>query len=173
MKPRIAGGLVALIVLILDQASKLWLLYGVGIVDGERIPIAPFLNVVLMWNTGISYSLFSQTTAAGRWALLGVTIVITIVLAVWLWRGAGLVSALALGAIIGGALGNGYDRFAYGAVVDFCDFHIGGWHWYVFNVADTAIVLGVALLAYDGLIAERGGRGRQAGINSPRTSSNG
>jgi signal peptidase II len=173
MKPRIAGSFVALIVLILDQASKLWLLYGVGIADHERIEIAPFMNIVLLWNTGFSFSLFQQTTATGRWTLLGVTLLITVLLAVWLWRGAGLISALALGAIIGGALGNGYDRFAYGAVVDFCDFHVGGWHWYVFNVADTAIVLGVVLLAYESLIAERGGRGRAAGVDSARTSSSG
>jgi signal peptidase II len=169
MKPRISGALVALILLVLDQASKLWLLYGIGMVNGEVIKIAPFLNITLLWNPGISYSLFPQTTETGRWALLGVTVLVAIALAIWLWRSVGLVSALGLGAIIGGALGNGYDRFAYGAVVDFCDFHIGGWHWYVFNVADTAIVLGVALLAYDGLFAERGGRA----VHAPRTSSNG
>jgi signal peptidase II len=98
-------------------------------------------------------------------ALLGLTILAIVLLGVWLWRTTGQLGALALGAIIGGALGNGYDRFAYGAVVDFCDFHAFGWHWYVFNIADTAIVLGVAFLAYDSLFVER--RGRQVGVSSP------
>jgi len=155
MKPRLAGGRVALAILALDQASKLWLVDGLKMVEGQRIVLAPFFDIRLMWNTGISYSLFQQTTEGGRWALLAVTIAATALLGVWLWRVSGLTAALALGAIIGGALGNGYDRFAYGAVADFCDFHIQGWHWYVFNIADTAIVLGVVALAYDGLFAER------------------
>jgi signal peptidase II len=167
MTPRMAGALLALIVLVVDRASKLWLLDGLKMIEGQQIALAPFFNLHLLWNTGISYSLFPQSTASGRGALLAVTIVATMLLGLWLWRTSGRLPALALGAIIGGALGNGYDRFAYGAVADFCDFHIGGWHWYVFNVADTAIVLGVALLAYDGLFAEKRGRARQAGA-SPR-----
>jgi signal peptidase II len=161
------GGLVALIVLIADQASKLWLLYGLKLVEGQRIALAPFFDVYLMWNTGISYSLFPQATAAGRWALLAVTGAATILLAVWLWRVSGVVSAVALGAIIGGALGNGYDRLAYGAVADFCDFHMLGWHFYIFNIADTGITLGVALLAYDAIFAERRARAGRADANPP------
>ena len=167
MKPRWAGGLLALIVLAADQASKLYLLHGLKMVEGQRIALTPFFDLYLMGNTGISYSLFQQTTAAGRWALLGVTIVATILLSIWLWRISGLLSALALGAIIGGALGNGYDRFAYGAVVDFCDIHLLGWHFYVFNVADTGITLGVVLLLYDGLFAEKRQRARQTGVSAP------
>ena len=167
MKLRVAGALVALAVLIADQASKLWLIFGLKLVQGERILVAPFFDIHLMWNTGISYSLFPQATAAGRWALLGVTLAATTLLAVWLWRTPGRLGALALGAIIGGALGNGYDRLAYGAVADFCDFHVFGWHWYVFNVADAAIVLGVAVLAYDGVFAERRARGRPLDATQP------
>jgi signal peptidase II len=167
MRPRAAGGLLALVVLFADQASKLWLLYGLHMVEGQRIAVAPFFDIYLMWNTGISYSLFPQSTATGRWTLLGVTILATIFLAFWLWRAQGRLTALALGAIIGGALGNGYDRLAYGAVADFCDFHAFGWHWYVFNIADTAIALGVALLAYDSIFAERRARPRQAGASPP------
>ena len=159
MKPRILGGLVALIVLALDQASKLWLLYGLGMVEGERITITPFFDVHLMWNTGISLSLFPQSTVSGRWALLAVTAAATLLLALWLWRVGGRLAAVALGAIIGGALGNGYDRFTYGEVADFCDFHLWGWHPFVFNVADSAITIGVILLAYDGLFADRQARG--------------
>ncbi len=153
MKPRLAGGLIALAVFAADQASKLWLLDGLKMTEGERIAIASFFDVHLMWNTGISYSLFPQTTAGGRWALLGVTLLATLLLGAWLWRSTGLAAALALGAIIGGALGNAYDRFAYGAVADFCDLHAFGWHFYVFNLADTGITLGVLLLVYDGLLA--------------------
>jgi signal peptidase II len=160
MKPRLAGGLLALVVLAADQASKLWLLYGVGMVPQQLIAVTSFFNIYLLWNPGISYSLFPQATAVGRLALLAITLFATVLLGVWLWRTRGGVSALGLGAIIGGALGNGYDRFAYGAVADFCDFHIGGWHWYVFNIADTAIVLGVVALAYDGLFAERRAEGQ-------------
>jgi signal peptidase II len=167
MRPRAAGGLLALVVLFADQASKLWLLYGLHMAEGQRIAVAPFFDIYLMWNTGISYSLFPQSTATGRWILLGVTILATIFLAVWLWRAQARLTALALGAIIGGALGNGYDRLVYGAVADFCDFHAFGWHWYVFNIADTAIALGVALLAYDGVFAQRRTRARQAGASPP------
>jgi signal peptidase II len=158
MKPRLAGSLLALAVLVADQASKLWLLYGLGMVEGQLIKVTPFFNVYLLWNPGVSFSLFPQTTATGRFTLLALIIFATLLLGVWLWRTSGRLPALALGAIIGGALGNGYDHFAYGAVADFCDFHVNRWHWYVFNVADTAIVLGVAALAYDGLFAERAQR---------------
>ena len=167
MSPRFAGGLVALAVLAADQTSKLSLLYGLKMVEGQSIKIAPFFDIHLLWNPGISYSLFSQATAGGRRALLGFTIVAVLLLGLWLWRVSGRLAALALGAIIGGALGNGYDRLAYGAVADFCDFHIGNWHWYVFNIADTAIVLGVALLAYDGLFAEKRAPAGQAGASRP------
>jgi signal peptidase II len=167
MKPRVAGCLLALAVLAADQASKLWLLDGLKMVEGERITLTPFFDLYLRWNTGISYSLFQQATAGGRWALLAVTLFATILLGVWLWRTSGLVAALALGAIIGGALGNAYDRFAHGAVADFCDFHILGWRPFVFNIADTAITLGVLLLVYDGLLAS--GRGKPASARLERS----
>jgi signal peptidase II len=161
MTPRAAGALTALAVLVVDQTSKLWLLYGLKMVDHERIAVTPFFDIILAWNPGISYSLFPQSTEAGRWALLAVTAGATILLGFWLWRVASRLAALGLGTIIGGALGNGYDRLAYGAVFDFCDFHVLGWHWYVFNIADTAIVLGVAILAYDSLLADGGARKRE------------
>jgi signal peptidase II len=155
MRARTLGGLVALAVLIGDQASKLWLLYGLRMEDHERIALAPFLDFELLWNPGISFSLFQQGTATGRWILLGLTLAATALLGAWLWRVNSKLAGLALGAIVGGALGNGCDRFAYNAVVDFLDFHAFGHHWYVFNVADSAITLGVALLLYDSLAAGR------------------
>jgi signal peptidase II len=171
MKARALGGLMTLGVLFLDQASKLWLLYGLKMEDGEKIPVAPFLDLELLRNPGISFSLFRQETATGRWILLGLTLAATILLGAWLWRVRGKLPALALGAIVGGALGNGYDRFAYRSVVDFVDFHAFGYNFYVFNVADTAITLGVALLLFDSLVMERraappDGAGGQRGVVS-------
>jgi signal peptidase II len=158
MTPRAIGALAALAVLVADQASKLWLLDGLKMVDHERIVVTPFLDIYLVWNTGISYSLFTQSTEAGRWTLLAITAAATLLLGIWLWRVASRRVALGLGAIIGGALGNGVDRLAHGAVVDFFDFHLLGWSFYVFNLADTAITFGVVILAIDGLLADRGAR---------------
>jgi signal peptidase II len=158
MTPRAIGALAALAVLVADQASKLWLLDGLKMVDHERIVVTPFLDIYLVWNTGISYSLFTQSTEAGRWTLLAITAAATLLLGVWLWRVANRRVALGLGAIIGGALGNGVDRLAHGAVVDFFDFHLLGWSFYVFNLADTAITFGVVVLAIDGLLGDRGAR---------------
>lgn len=155
MKARVLGALVALAVLFVDQASKLWLLYGLKMEPHERMRVAPFLDFDLLWNPGISFSLFQQNTATGRWILLGLTLAATALLCLWLWRVANKLAAIALGAIVGGALGNGYDRFTYDGVVDFLDFHAFGVHFYVFNIADSAITLGVALLLYEGLIVDR------------------
>jgi signal peptidase II len=155
VRPRTLGAVAALAVLIADQASKFWVLYGLGMADHERIPVAPFLDFELLWNPGISFSLFPQGTATGRWILLALTLAATALLAGWLWRVNGRLAGLALGAIVGGALGNGHDRFAYNAVIDFLDFHAFGYHFYVFNIADSAITVGVALLLYDSLAVGR------------------
>ena len=155
MTPRALGGATALLVLALDQASKSWLLYGLQMHDFERIAVTPFLSIDLLWNTGVSFSLFPQGTAAGRWILLGLTVAATLLLGGWLWRVGSRLAAAGLGAIVGGAVGNGYDRFMHGAVVDFVDFHAFGYNWYVFNVADAAITLGVIALLGDSLLAGR------------------
>jgi signal peptidase II len=162
MTARALGGLTALAVLFFDQASKYWLLYILKMEDHERIPVTPFLDFRLLWNPGISFSLFQQGTAIGRWILLGLTFAAMILLCIWLWRVNGRLAGVALGAIVGGALGNGHDRFVYNAVVDFLDFHALGYNFYVFNLADSAITLGVALLLYDSLIVERRPRQRDA-----------
>ncbi len=155
MSSRALGGLAALIVLLIDHASKYWLLYGLKLQADERLAVAPFLDFVLRWNPGISFSLFQQDTPAGRWMLLGLTLAATILLSIWLWRVNSRLAAVGLGAIVGGALGNGFDRFVYGAVVDFLDFHAFGYHFYVFNLADSAITLGVVVLLLDSLLADR------------------
>jgi len=143
------GALIALIGLAVDQASKLWLLFGYGIEDNQPIEVLPFFDLVAVWNYGISYGLLQQDSNLGRWLLLAVTGLALAFLGFWMWRAQNRIAALSLGLIIGGALGNGIDRIAYGAVFDFAYFHIYGFSWYIFNMADVWIVAGVAGLLYD------------------------
>jgi signal peptidase II len=143
---RLLGAAVAIVALALDQGSKLWLLNGFDIASRQPVRVASFLDIVLAWNRGISYSLFTTDSSQGPWILLAVTLAATLLLVVWLWRTDQTVTAVALGLLIGGALGNAYDRFSYGAVVDFVYFHVGRFSWYVFNGADVAICIGVAVL---------------------------
>ena len=150
MQVRALGGAAIVGALALDQATK-FVVVRYFDAQGAAFGLTPFLDFTLRWNPGVSFSLFSQETPAGRWGLLAVTGAVTALLCVWLWRARSPVTALGLGAIIGGALGNGCDRFAYSAVVDFLDLHAFGRHFFVFNVADAAINLGVALLILDGL----------------------
>lgn len=154
MQVRALGGVAILGALALDQASKFAVVRYFDADSGAPFALAPFLDFTLRWNPGVSFSLFAQETAAGRWLLLAVTAAVTVGLGVWLWRARTLATGLGLGAIIGGALGNGYDRFAYGAVADFLDLHAFGWRFFVFNVADAAISVGVVLLILDGLFLQ-------------------
>lgn len=147
--------LIALIVLILDQASKLYLLFVVDLPLAQPIVIAPFLELITVWNRGISYGLFQQHTDLGRWFLIVFSGIAAFGLMIWLWRVNTTVLALSLAMIIGGAIGNMIDRIAYGAVFDFIHVHVGTFSWYVFNIADAAIVAGVIGLVYDSLILER------------------
>jgi signal peptidase II len=153
---RILGGVTLVAVFALDQASKFAILHGFGAAGQPPRFLTPFLNLALQLNRGISFSLFPQDTSVGIWLLLGFTLVATALLGVWLWFARAPLVGLGLGAIIGGALGNGCDRFAYGAVVDFLDLHAFGRHFFVFNVADAAINIGVALLIFDGLFGRSG-----------------
>jgi signal peptidase II len=149
--PRLWGILAALASLAIDQANKLWLIFGYDIAAHQPVRLTPFFDVILAKNPGISYSLLSAHGEGGRWALLALATAATALLAVWLWRARTLLTALGLGAIIGGALGNACDRLAYGYVADFYHFHVGGFSWYVFNLADVAICAGVALLLLEPL----------------------
>ena len=147
------GILAALAVLVLDQASKLWLLDVFDIGRRGAVRVTPFFDLVLAWNPGISFGWFQNEGQIAQIGLLAIKAVAVIVLSIWMARSRTLIATLALGLIIGGAIGNAIDRFAYGAVVDFALFHLqlGGntFNWYVFNLADTAIVVGVAALLYD------------------------
>ena len=142
----------------LDQASKLWLLKVFGLADEGVVKLMPFVDLVLTWNTGISYGWFQQEGPFGQWALLALKAVAVALLWIWLAKASFRLSAIALGLIIGGAIGNGIDRLIYGAVADFVLLHAetATWrfNWYVFNLADIAIVAGVAGLLYESLWGE-------------------
>lgn len=157
------GAVTAIGVFVADQLSKLWILLVVRLEDTGPWPILPFMDFVMVWNRGISYGLFQQSSDVGRWALIALSIAASVWLGLWLRRSARRVEALALGLIIGGALGNVIDRIAYGAVADFVHLHWGSFSWYVFNIADAAIVVGVAALLYDSVASEwRKGSGQSA-----------
>ena len=154
MTPSLRAGIVAaLAALALDQAAKSWLLYGFDLARRGAVVVTPFFALVLAWNTGVSYGWFQNEGPLGQAVLIGVKIVAVVVLAIWMARSQARIATIGLGLIIGGAIGNAIDRFAYGAVVDFALLHveIGGktYNWYVFNLADVAIVAGVAGLLYD------------------------
>jgi signal peptidase II len=142
-----------------DQALKLWLLFVVDLQSRGIVRLTPFLDLVLVWNKGISYGLFQQEGPFGQWALLALKTVAVALLLIWLARSASLLTALSLGLIVGGAVGNAVDRVAYGAVADFILFHLTtgsfSFRWYVFNLADAAIVAGVAGLLYDAFAGPR------------------
>jgi signal peptidase II len=152
--PRI-GFAVALITLVLDQASKLYTLFVYDLPVREPVELTPFLNLIVVWNRGISYGLFQQHTDLGRWILIVVSILASIGLSIWIRRTTARLLAASLGLIVGGAIGNVIDRLAYGAVFDFLQLHWGSWSWYVFNVADAAIVAGVVGLLYDSFVLEK------------------
>jgi signal peptidase II len=147
------GLVVAAIVCALDQAVKLWLTFGFDLANKGLVHLTPFLAFVLTWNPGISYGLFPQDTDFGRYTLLALKTGAVVILWVWLARAETKLTALSLGLIIGGAFGNAIDRLAYGAVMDFVLFHIDTetikFAWYVFNLADAAIVAGVIGLLYE------------------------
>jgi signal peptidase II len=154
--PLRAGLIAAIATLAIDQASKLWLLYVFDIGHRGTVQVTPFFDLVLAWNIGISFGWFQNDSQIAQIALMIVKAVAVIALAIWMARSRTLIATVALGLIIGGAIGNAIDRFAYGAVLDFALFHlrIGGkpFNWYVFNLADVAIVAGVTALLYDSFL---------------------
>ena len=143
---RALGAAVAVLAFAADQATKLWLLRGFDLPGRSPYALLPGVDLVMAWNRGVSYSLLTSDTALGRDLLIAATLAASAALAVWLWRSRTRLTCLALGLLIGGALGNLVDRVSYGAVVDFVFLHAGAFRWYVFNGADCAITAGVALL---------------------------
>jgi signal peptidase II len=154
--PLRSGIIAGLVTLVLDQASKLWLLYVLDIGQRGTVRVTPFFDLVLAWNIGISFGWLQNDNPLAQAALMAVKVLAVLALAIWMARSRTLMATIALGLIIGGAIGNGIDRLAYGAVVDFALFHVqigeNTFNWYVFNVADVAIVAGVMALLYDSFI---------------------
>jgi len=169
----IIGFSIALDVLILDQLSK-WLILEyvirkevqpnaspVGLIDWitnapARFPhtsveLLPFFNLTMVWNEGVSFGMMS---GIGIWLLVGLSLLITVLFSFWLTRAQGWLQAISLSLVIGGAIGNVIDRLRFGAVADFFDFHVMGWHYPAFNIADCGIVVGIALLVFDGIFLE-------------------
>lgn len=148
------GIYLAVFVTMVDQGTKIWILNGV-LKDVTFVKINSFLNFNLSWNTGVTFGLFADYATWMPYVLIGVTLLILVFLINWLRRAETLYASLGLGLVMGGAVGNVIDRFRYGSVVDFIDFHIGDYHWYNFNVADSAIVLGVGFLLLENLLDTR------------------
>ncbi|MGI9413387.1 MAG: signal peptidase II [Hyphomicrobiales bacterium] len=143
------GAVIAAAAFAIDQLHKWWMLYVYDIGAREAVTITRFFDLVMVWNTGISYGLFPQDSDLGRYVLLAIMLTAVTCLILWLAVCDGKLAAAALGLVIGGALGNVTDRMVYGKVADFFSFHAFGFHWYVFNLADVAIVAGVGVLLYD------------------------
>jgi signal peptidase II len=137
---------------------KLWLIFGFDLPARQPVTLSPFVDLVLAWNPGISYGLFQQQGPFGQWALVALKAIAVALLLIWLARAGNRMTALALGLIIGGAIGNAVDRLHWPGVMDFVLLHltVGGarYNWYVFNLADAAIVAGVVGLLYESLLGE-------------------
>jgi len=156
------GLVVAVVVLVMDQTHKLWSIFILGMTPGDRFALLPFLDVVYVINSGISYGLFAMNSVSGQLLLSMFALLVAGGLTLWLFkvRHSRLV-AVAIGLVIGGAAGNGIDRLHLGGVADFFSLHAFGYYWYVFNIADVAIVAGVIGLLYDSLIVSRNGAANQ------------
>ncbi len=153
--PRRAALWTLVAVLITDQLTKYWIVH-VLMQPPRVIPLTPFFNLVMAWNRGISFGMLSDQGEWTRWVLPALAVIIVGGLLVWLWRTTSRWTAPALGLICGGALGNLVDRMVYnGAVADFLDVHVAGYHWPAFNVADSAITIGAALLIGESLFQGR------------------
>jgi signal peptidase II len=143
---------------VLDQAHKWWMILGYRIAEKGKVVVTPFLDFVYVLNRGVSYGMFTQGDTRGQYMLTAFAVVACIGLAVWLARGVdNKLLAGSVGLIIGGALGNALDRILLGGVADFFSLHAFGFYWYVFNIADVAIVAGVVGLLYDSYLSSRTG----------------
>nr|WP_068318874.1 signal peptidase II [Pseudovibrio hongkongensis] len=142
--------------LVLDQLIKYWIVHVHEFGAFGLTPVLPFLDLVLVWNKGISYGLFQQESLMGQIFLAGFTVAASIALWLWSVRSTSRIELWALALILGGALGNGVDRVVYGKVVDYIYFHVGTFSWYVFNLADVLIVVGAAIMVFESIILGKG-----------------
>lgn len=145
---------IALAVAALDQALKVWML--ALVFNPPRVlAVTPFFNLAPAWNRGVSFGFLAHGSEWAPWLLAGLAVAIAVFLLRWLSRAETTWVAVALGLVLGGAVGNAIDRVRFGAVVDFLDFHAFGWHFWAFNLADSAITVGAAGLVLTSLVAER------------------
>lgn len=152
-RPMRLGLMTALIVLILDQASKWYML--IAVMQPPRvIPVLPFFNLVSGWNRGVSFGMFASDSPYSGWILSALAIAIVIFLINWLRKSSRWHESVAIGLIIGGALGNVVDRGVHGAVFDFLDVFVGRYHWPAFNIADSGIAVGAVILVLDSVFAK-------------------
>tara|TARA_B100000029_G_scaffold223147_1_gene221072 strand:- start:3602 stop:4078 length:477 start_codon:yes stop_codon:yes gene_type:complete len=150
------GSGIAAVIFVCDRFTK-WLVLDVWSLGDRIYEVAPFFNIVTVWNTGVSFGMLQSQSPTTPLLLSGLALAIVVALFVWLRRAENRLMAFSLGLVIGGAIGNTFDRLMFGAVFDFLDFHVWGYHWPAFNVADTAIIVGVIALLYDGLVRPRQG----------------
>lgn len=151
------GLLIAFIIIVLDQVSKWWML--IEVMQPPRIIIiTPFFNLVSGWNRGVSFGMFSSSESWSGWVLSLLALGIVGFLLNWLRKAESTRYAVSIGLIIGGALGNVADRMMHGAVFDFLDFHVSGYHWPAFNVADSGITVGAVILVLDSLLTKQENR---------------
>lgn len=150
-------------VLLLDQLSK-WVILTQVMQPPRVIEVTGFFNLVLTYNTGVSFGLFQGDAAWQPYVLVALNVAVACGLLVWLYRQPLGLLPWAVGLVVGGALGNAIDRLYMPGVVDFLDFHLAGWHWPAFNIADSAIVCGVVLIIADGLFQPGRKGNKEAGI---------
>jgi lipoprotein signal peptidase len=149
------GAISALVVLAADQASKYWVLHILDLPDLRQVVLLPVLNLTMVWNQGVTFGLLNGLGSWSHLVLAAVALCVVGALFFWLRRADSVLAAVSIGAIAGGAVGNVIDRLRFGAVVDFIHAHIGDLSWYVFNVADAAIVCGVAALIIESQFRRR------------------
>ena len=142
------GGAVAAVIMIADQITKS-IAHANLFVKPQIIAVTGFFTLVPVWNRGVSFGMFADGSDVTRWLLTGFAGIVSMALIIWMSRGGSRLLVLSLSLIIGGAIGNIIDRIRYGAVIDFVDLHVGGYHWPAFNVADSAICIGVGVLIID------------------------
>ncbi len=146
-----AAILISLVIILCDQFTKALVL---KFIAGNSIAVLPFFNLVLVWNRGVSFGMFSDNGTYGALVLIVMSLIIIGFLIAWLTRIEDKFLSTAVFVIIAGALGNVIDRVRFGAVIDFLDFHAFDWHYPAFNIADSAIVLGIAFILFDSIVLE-------------------
>lgn len=148
-----AGVIIALAAFAADLLCKTWMIHVYDIQSRGRVEVTSYFDLVMLWNPGISFGQLPQDSAFGRYAIISLSIVVITALYFWMSQAASRLIAVSIALVIGGALGNLFDRIVYGAVADFFSFHYAGYYWYVFNIADAAITIGVIGLVVDWIFA--------------------